>query len=42
MSNAYNGGALVSPQDAISKAFYPALLDGDLSNAECELFSLTM
>ena len=34
------GGAFVALQDAILKAFYPALFEGDLSDAECKLFSL--
>ena len=34
------GGAFVPLQDAILKAFYPALFEGDLSDAECILFSL--
>ena len=34
------GGAFVPLQDAILKAFYPALFEGDLSDAECKLFSL--
>ena len=34
------GGAFVPLQDAILKAFHPALFDGDLSDAECKLFSL--
>ena len=29
------GGAFVSLQDAILKAFYPALFEGDLSDTEC-------
>ena len=33
-------GAFVPLQDAILKAFYPALFEGDLSDAECKLFSL--
>ena len=34
------GGAFVLLQDAILKAFYPALFEGDLPDAECKLFSL--
>ena len=34
------GGAFVPLQDVILTAFYPALFEGDLSDAECELFSL--
>ena len=34
------GGAFVPLQDVILKAFYPALFEGDLSDAECKLFSL--
>ena len=34
------GGAFVPLQDEILKAFYPALFEGDLSDAECKLFSL--
>ena len=34
------GGAFVPLQDAILKAFYAALFEGDLSDAECKQFSL--
>ena len=34
------GGAFVPLQDEILKAFDPALFEGDLSDAECKLFSL--
>ena len=34
------GDAFVRLQDAILKAFYPALFEGDLSDAECKMFSL--
>ena len=34
------GGAFVPLQDAILKAFYPALFEGDLSDVECKPFSL--
>ena len=34
------GNAFIPLQDAIFKAFYPALFEGDLSDAECKLFSL--
>ena len=34
------GDAFVPLQDAILKAFYLALIEGDLSDAECKLFSL--
>ena len=33
-------GAFVPLQDAILKAFYPALVEGDLSDVECKQFSL--
>ena len=33
------GDAFVPLQDAIFKAFYPAWSEGDLSDAECKLFS---
>ena len=32
-------GAFVSLQDAILKAFYPALFEGDLSDTECKLLN---
>ena len=38
MSNAYHGGALVSPQHVITKV---STQHCEKENAECELFSLT-